>query len=61
MKDRFDDPSNHERTLLPRSYISLLRKEIQRTYRNKYQKVVLAFAEEKILMMVEEKKMAAVA
>ena len=24
MKDRFDDPSHHERTLLPRSYISLL-------------------------------------
>ena len=24
MKDRSDDPSNHERTLLPRSYISLL-------------------------------------
>ena len=23
-KDRFDDPSHHERTLLPRSYISLL-------------------------------------
>ena len=23
MKDRFDDPSHHERTLLPRSYISL--------------------------------------
>ena len=60
MKDRFDDPSNHERTLLPRSYISLLRKEIQRTYRNKYQKVVFAFAEEKILIMVEE-KMGAVA
>ena len=25
MKDRSDDPSHHERTLLPRSYISLLR------------------------------------
>ena len=24
MKDRSDDPSHHERTLLPRSYISLL-------------------------------------
>ena len=24
MKDRSDDPSQHERTLLPRSYISLL-------------------------------------
>ena len=24
MKDRPDDPSHHERTLLPRSYISLL-------------------------------------
>ena len=24
LKDRFDDPSHHERTLLPRSYISLL-------------------------------------
>ena len=23
MKDRFDNPSHHERTLLPRSYISL--------------------------------------
>ena len=28
MKDRSDDPSHHERTLLPRSYISLLRFEI---------------------------------
>ena len=26
MKDRSDDPSHHERTLLPRSYISLLHK-----------------------------------
>ena len=25
MKDRSDDPSHHERTLLPQSYISLLR------------------------------------
>ena len=25
MKDRSDDPSHHERTLLPRSYISLQR------------------------------------
>ena len=25
MKDRSDDPSHHERTLLPRSYISLLK------------------------------------
>ena len=28
MKDRSDDPSHHERTLLPRNYISLLRKPI---------------------------------
>ena len=27
MKDRSDDPSHHERTLLPRSYISLLQRE----------------------------------
>ena len=27
MKDRSDDPSHHERTLLPLSYISLPRKE----------------------------------
>ena len=27
MKDRSDDPSHHERTLLPRSYISLLFRE----------------------------------
>ena len=27
MKDRSDDPSHHERTLLPRRYISLLRNE----------------------------------
>ena len=27
MKDRSDDPSHHERTLLPRSYILLLKKE----------------------------------
>ena len=27
MKDRSDDPSHHERTLLPRSYISLLSNE----------------------------------
>ena len=26
MKDRSEDPSHHERTLLPRSYISLLGK-----------------------------------
>ena len=26
-KDRSDDPSHHERTLLPRSYISLLQRE----------------------------------
>ena len=26
IKDRSDDPSHHERTLLPRSYISLLRR-----------------------------------
>ena len=26
-KDRFDDPSHHEGTLLPRSYISLRRDE----------------------------------
>ena len=29
MKDRSDDPSHHERTLLPRSYISLLYGVIQ--------------------------------
>ena len=28
MKNRSDDPSHHERTLLPRSYISLLAKQI---------------------------------
>ena len=28
MKDQSDDPSHHERTLLPRSYISLLEREI---------------------------------
>ena len=28
MKDRSDDPSHHERTLLPRSYISLLTDDI---------------------------------
>ena len=30
MKDRSDDPSHHERTLLPRSYISLLPELMQR-------------------------------
>ena len=42
MKDRSDDPSHHERTLLPRSYISLLQerklelqlRNIQRIYFN---------------------------
>ena len=29
MKDRYDDPSHHERTLLPQSYISLWRQEAQ--------------------------------
>ena len=34
MKDRSDDPSHHERTLLPRSYISLLHvTEIETCYR----------------------------
>ena len=28
MKDRSDDPSHHKRTLLPRSYISLLSREV---------------------------------
>ena len=28
MKDRSDDPSHHERTLLPRSYILLLNKQV---------------------------------
>ena len=28
MKDRSDDPSHHERTLLPRSYISLPERDI---------------------------------
>ena len=28
MKDRSDDPSHHERTLLPRSYISLVRSDV---------------------------------
>ena len=31
MKDRPDDPSHHERTLLPRSYISLPDKWVSRT------------------------------
>ena len=30
MKDRSDDPSHHERTLLPRSYISLHAREIHK-------------------------------
>ena len=30
MKDRSDDPSHHERTLLPRSYISLQEEERER-------------------------------
>ena len=29
MKDRSDDPSHHERTLVPRSYISLLERLVQ--------------------------------
>ena len=29
MKDRSDDPSYHERTLLPRSYISLLSLKVE--------------------------------
>ena len=29
IKDRSDDPSHHERTLLPRSYISLLLKTLE--------------------------------
>ena len=29
MKDRSDDPSHHERTLLPRSYISLSNLELR--------------------------------
>ena len=28
MKDRSDDPSHHEQTLLPQSYISLFQREI---------------------------------
>ena len=32
MKDRSDDPSHHERTLLPRSYISLLRVKGETTF-----------------------------
>ena len=31
MKDRSDDPSHHERTLLPRSYISLLSLKVSLT------------------------------
>ena len=33
MKDRSDDPSHHEQTLLPRSYISLLNLLYARSYR----------------------------
>ena len=35
MKDRSDDPSHHERTLLPRSYISLLVRVTCYWYRNR--------------------------
>ena len=34
MKDRSDDPSHHERTLLPRSYISLLSPSITHDFVN---------------------------
>ena len=30
MKDRSDDPSHHERMLLPRSYISLPKKQVRK-------------------------------
>ena len=33
MKGRSDDPSHHERTLLPRSYISLLQAKVTQGYR----------------------------
>ena len=33
MKDRFDNPSYHERTLLPRSYISLLKNNGRRFFK----------------------------
>ena len=37
MKDRSDDPSHHEQTLLPRSYISLLLiKKTNTSYMLKY-------------------------
>ena len=34
MKDRSDDPSHHERTLLPRSYISLQLEDLYSRYMN---------------------------
>ena len=37
MKDRSDDPSHHERTLLPRSYISLHFSHINQSYSDIFQ------------------------
>ena len=36
MKDRSDDPSHHERTLLPRSYVSLLVCALRLLYENQF-------------------------
>ena len=44
MKDRSDDPSHHERTLLPRSYISLLVHGDGRTDIDSLQLTVVCFS-----------------
>ena len=45
MKDRSDDPSHHERTLLPRSYISLLKgkKSKKKSQRQKSRTIYIYF------------------
>ena len=45
MKDRSDDPSHHERTLLPQSYISLL---LKRKHNINQNQIELKFSDENI-------------
>ena len=54
MKDRSDDPSHHERTLLPRSYISLHPSDLEavNTYKEDYTLVEPNYGAEIIILLV---------
>ena len=56
MKDRSDDPSHHERTLLPRIYISLLKSERFQTRNTNYIIMVVLMEHAYISFAYTEKK-----